>query len=104
MKLVSVASNSRESLLQGWSHFDASLAFTWLLKCAPPLLVLCRCLVEKGDVAFIQHSTVEENTGGTWLSYCMGLGGLPPPVCILSVPKAFILDIHFEYTFIPVAY
>lgn len=45
-------------------------------------------------MAFIKHSIVEENTGGTWLSYCMGLGGLPAPICVLSVPKAFILDIH----------
>ncbi|NWH73539.1 TRFE protein, partial [Piaya cayana] len=30
-----------------------------------PLFAFLRCLVERGDVAFIKHSIVEENTGGT---------------------------------------
>lgn len=29
-----------------------------------PHLDLCRCLVERGDVAFVKHLTVPENTGG----------------------------------------
>lgn len=34
-----------------------------------PCLVLHRCLVEKGDVAFVKDQTVKENTGGMCITF-----------------------------------
>lgn len=52
-----------------------------------PFFVLHRCLVEQGDVAFIKHSTVSENTDGMWLSSCTGLGRTASPICVIFIPK-----------------
>lgn len=50
-------------------HVCCSSLLTWPL--------LCRCLVEKGDVAFMKHPTVLQNTDGRCLHWAFLLWSLP---------------------------